>query len=201
MTGPMIGPQTLAPERVVGEEQRLPERVGHPRCDRAGDEQADDDVADHRRPLHHEDVTDRGEALAAEQPAGEDCLRSGPTCPSRRGPPSSRRAPVGLLTGRVDDRWRTKSRNAMATQTIMIGPPTNSAAVNCQPEQQRQDDAELDDQVRAGDLEGHRGGEVRALAEQRSGQRDRGVRARRRGGPEACRRSPASAADRRRASA
>ncbi len=29
-------------------------------------------------------------------------------------------------------RWRTKSRNATATSTIMIGPPMNSARVNCQ---------------------------------------------------------------------
>ena len=30
-------------------------------------------------------------------------------------------------------RWRTKTRNATATSTMMIGPPTNSASVNCQP--------------------------------------------------------------------
>src|SRR5215472_14671395 len=29
-------------------------------------------------------------------------------------------------------RWRTNSRNATATSTIMIGPPMNSASVNCQ---------------------------------------------------------------------
>ena len=30
-------------------------------------------------------------------------------------------------------RWRTNSRNMTATPMIMIGPPMNSAAVNCQP--------------------------------------------------------------------
>jgi hypothetical protein len=41
--------------------------------------------------------------------------------------------------------------------------------------QQRQDHPQLDDQVGGADLERHRGGEVRALAEQRARQRDRGV--------------------------
>ena len=44
--------------------------------------------------------------------------------------------------------------------------------------QQRQDDPHLDDEVGGGDLEGHRRREVRALAEQRPGQRHRRVGAR-----------------------
>ena len=39
--------------------------------------------------------------------------------------------------------------------------------------QQRQDHPELDDQVGRGDLERHRGGEVRALAQHGAGQRHR----------------------------
>src|SRR6266542_17612 len=46
-------------------------------------------------------------------------------------------------------------------------------------EQHREDDAQLDHQVGGGELEGHRGGEVGALAEDRAGQGDRGVGARR----------------------
>jgi hypothetical protein len=46
-------------------------------------------------------------------------------------------------------------------------------------DQQRQDDAQLDHQVGAGDLEGHRGGEAGALAEQGTGQRHRRIGARR----------------------
>jgi hypothetical protein len=30
-------------------------------------------------------------------------------------------------------RWRTTIRNTTATSTMMMGPPTNSARVNCQP--------------------------------------------------------------------
>ena len=42
-------------------------------------------------------------------------------------------------------------------------------------DQDREDDPELDHEVRGGELERHRGGEVGALAKQRAGQRDRGV--------------------------
>ena len=42
--------------------------------------------------------------------------------------------PVGLLPGRVDQPLAQSSRrNSSARMMIMIGPPTNSAAVNCQP--------------------------------------------------------------------
>ena len=50
-SGPISGPQILASQRVVGEEQLLPEAVGNPRCRRTGDQQADDNVAQHRGPL------------------------------------------------------------------------------------------------------------------------------------------------------
>ena len=30
-------------------------------------------------------------------------------------------------------RWRSRRRNSRANRTIMMGPPTNSAGVNCQP--------------------------------------------------------------------
>ena len=74
-----------------------------------------------------------------------------------------------------------KSRNSSASRTIISGPPTNSPSANCQPEQHPHDDPELDHQVGGGDLEHHRRGEVRALAKQRAGERDRRVRAARRG--------------------
>jgi hypothetical protein len=51
--------------------------------------------------------------------------------------------------------------------------------------EQREDDAHLDHEVGARDLERHRCGEVRTLAEQRAGQRDRRVRARARRGTQA----------------
>ena len=52
-------------------------------------------------------------------------------------------------------------------------------------EQQGQDQPEFDDEVRAGELERDRGGEVGALAKQRAGQGDGGVGARRRRGAQA----------------
>ena len=64
MTGPISGPHSLAASGWPVEEQVLPERVGHPGADGPGDQQADDDVADDGGPLHHEDVADRGVALA-----------------------------------------------------------------------------------------------------------------------------------------
>ena len=88
----------------------------------------------------------------------------------------------GLLAGLSSSRSRRNSRNSRASTTIMIGPPTNSASGELPAHQQGQDDAELDDEVGGGDLEGHRRGEVRALAEQRAGQRHGGVGARRRRG-------------------
>ena len=63
MIGPISGPQSLR-QRVAGQEQVPPEGVRHPGADGAGDQQADDDVADDRGPLHDEDVADRGDALA-----------------------------------------------------------------------------------------------------------------------------------------
>ena len=50
-SGPISGPQILASQRVVGEEQLLPEAVGNPRCGCTGDQQPDDKVAQHGRPL------------------------------------------------------------------------------------------------------------------------------------------------------
>ena len=77
-----------------------------------------------------------------------------------------------------------KSRKATTISTIISGPPTNSPATNSQPEQEADDDAELEDEVRRGELERHRRREVRALAEQRAGERDRRVGARRGRGAE-----------------
>ncbi len=61
----------LGGQRVPGEEERLPERVGHPGGDRARDEQPDRQVPDDRRPLHHEHVAHRGETAAGQQPLAE----------------------------------------------------------------------------------------------------------------------------------
>jgi hypothetical protein len=53
------------------------------------------------------------------------------------------------------------------------------------PDQDREQDPELDDEVRRGELEGHRGREVGTATEERPGEGDRSVRARGRGGAQA----------------
>src|ERR1700753_3209064 len=60
--GPTIGPHTTAHARLVGKKEVLPKCLGHPRRDGAGDQQADYEVAQDRRPLHDEDVRDRRQA-------------------------------------------------------------------------------------------------------------------------------------------
>src|SRR5437763_1191831 len=68
-----------------------------------------------------------------------------------------------------------------------ISGPQNLAGHELPAEQQRHDDPELDDQVGRSDLERHRRGEVRSLAEERARERDRGVGAARGGCPETAR--------------
>lgn len=62
-TGPMIGPPELRERLVLYEEERLPERLRHPGGERAGDQQAEDDVDPDCCPVHDEVVARRGEAL------------------------------------------------------------------------------------------------------------------------------------------
>ena len=62
-------------------------------------------------------------------------------------------------------RERTNSRKSTATNTIMIGPPTNSAAVNCQPIH-RARITPSSTQVRGADLKCHGCDEARPLADQ-----------------------------------
>ena len=64
-----------------------------------------------------------------------------------------------------------KRWNSKAISAILIGPPRNSPAVICQPIRDREDDPELDHEVRGGELEGDHRREVGALARQRAGER------------------------------
>jgi len=59
---------------VVGQEEALPEGVRDPGADRPGDEQATDDVTQHRCPFHDEDVADRGEPARRGQPPPQRAL-------------------------------------------------------------------------------------------------------------------------------
>ena len=82
-----------------------------------------------------------------------------------------------------------KRRNSSATQHDHQRAADELGEGELPADQQRQDQPELDDEVGGGELERHRRGEVGALAEQRSGQRDRCVGAGRRRGAEARSRS------------
>ena len=133
-SGPITGPQNFAAVGWSTRKSVLPPRVGHPGGERAGDEQPDRDVAPDRRPVHHEVVRGRGEALRRAEPLPPRARRRRPTCPSRRGPPSSRRDPCS--PGRAPRRPGGASgrrRKTIARMTIISGPPTNSPRTNSQP--------------------------------------------------------------------
>ncbi len=66
---------------------------------------------------------------------------------------------------------RRTARSISTSSRIMIGPPTNSAAINCQPRKTAQQHAQLDHQVGRSKLERHRRDKVRTLAKQRPRQR------------------------------
>ena len=184
-TGPMSGPQTSRPadgrrRRTPARRCRAPRRRSRPATSRP--------ITRSRRIAAHSITNTCATAVKPsrrEQPPRERALAAGRTCPSRRGPPSSRRAPRSACSrASRSSRSPQEQPEQHGEHTIMIGPPMNSARVNCQPMSSARITPELDHQVGRGDLERHRGGEVRALAEQRAGQRHRRVRARRRRGAE-----------------
>ena len=185
-SGPISGPQNFASVGWSLEEEALPERVGHPGRERAGDQQAAEDVAPDGGPVHDEVVRRRGEALRRAEapppvpsPPADMSISAWPSIEPTR-PLSASRARL------VDEPPLQEAAEERAPiRTIISGPPTNSPSDELPAEQDRDDDPELDHEVRGGELERHRGGEVGALAEQRAGERDRGVgaatRRRRRG--------------------
>ena len=179
MTGPMSGPHSFGGQRVPGQEQVPPEAVRHPGADRPGDQQADDDVADDRGPLHHEDV--RHEVYLPRTAAAARSCRRTMLMSIAAWPSMDPASPLSACSRAASiSRWRTNSRNSTRQQHDHDRAADELGQGELPGDQQRQDDAELDDQVGAGDLEGHRGGEAGALAEQRAGQRHGGVGARRR---------------------
>jgi hypothetical protein len=167
----------LRTERVVGEEQVLPEGLGHPGAHRAGDQQTDRDVPDHGSPLHDEDVADRRVTARGTQP-GPD--RAGVLDAhvhrgvAFHGPGQAAVSLLGCLSDEAGTQQCTKEQRQdddhhRAADELGRG--------ELPAENQGQDDPEFDDQIGAADLECHRGREVRTLAKQRAGQCHRGVRA------------------------
>ena len=127
------GPDESRERPVAGEEDRLPERPGHPRLEGAGDEHGERDVAQHGRPLHHEDVRDGREPLrAGEAPPPRPSVvdrqvHRGVTLHGTWTPQSAccwARATASSLTTR---------RIAIPTKPIITRPPTSSARVNRHP--------------------------------------------------------------------
>ena len=150
MTGPMSGPQSLAAQRVAGQEQLAPETVGYPGADRPCDQQSADDVADDRGPFHDEDAADRGVAAGAGQPVPE--APAGSDAHVHRGVAfhGPGQALVRLSAGGVDDAADAGTAGTRtADSTIMTGPPTNSASVNCQPISRARMMPEFDNEVGA----------------------------------------------------
>ncbi len=181
----MIGPDQwtphLRPACVIGQEQRLPERVRHPGGHGAGDQQTDHDVADHGCPLHDEDVADRRQTSVAEQTLREAPLTldrhvHGGVALHRPGHALER-----LLAGCVDQLRTDEEPEEQRHQDDDDRAAHELRERELPAEQQRQDDAQLDDQVGARDLEDDGRDEARALAEQRARHRHRGVRAGRAG--------------------
>ena len=165
----------LGRQRVAGEEQVLPERGGHPRGHRARDEQADQDVADDGRPLHDEDVAHRGEAAAAEQaapeaPAGRDAHVHGGVALH-----GTRQALVRLLARGVDQPLADEDAEDHRQQDDHDRPADEFGQGELPADQQREDDAQFDDEIGAGDLERHRGDETRAPSEQGPGEGHRRI--------------------------
>ena len=181
--GPITGPQSLASEGMAGQEQMPPEPIRDPGADRPGEQQADDDVAQHGRPFHDEDVRHRREPLRLSAAAARSCPRRRCSCPWRHGPPSAPARPsVGLVPGGLQAAAGAgTARNRTATKMIIKGPPTNSAKVNCQPSSRARMIPSSMTRLVEAISNAMAAREAGAFAEQRSGQRHRSIGTRRAG--------------------
>ena len=163
------------------EEEAAPERIGYPGGETAGDEQTAEDVTPDRRPVHHEIVRGRGEAGRTTEPPPPIPLAADRhvhlRVPFHRPEASLLRLSARLVdeTALEEDAEEQRDEDDHQRSADELADDESPA------EQQRHDDAELDHEVRRGDLERHRSREVRAFAEERARERDRGVRAARRG--------------------
>src|SRR6202050_3459423 len=171
-------PPQFRRQRVAGEEQVAPEAVRHPGGARAGDQQAERDVADDGGPLHHEDVRHRGEGLPRPEPVPQAAL--GLNGHVHRGVAFHRSGTSlsGLGAGGVEEPLPQQQAEQQRQQDDHDRATGELGQGELPAHQQRQDDAELDNQGGGGDLEAHGGGEAGAPTEQRPGQRHGGIGAR-----------------------
>src|SRR5581483_1486200 len=170
--------------RVVREEEAPPEGVRHPGGERAGDEAPDRDVADDRRPVHDEVVGGRREAGRGAQPLPPGAWDLSGHVHFRMAFHRAEEALLGLRTRLLDEPPAQEDPERESDQHDHERTADELSDHELPAEQQSHDDAELEDEVRRGDLEHHRRREVRALAEERPIERGGRVGARRRRGAE-----------------
>ena len=126
-------PPDLRQRRVVLEEQPLPERVGHPGGERAGDQQAADDVAPDGGPVHHEvvavAVNPSGERRRCQTEPARSTLMSISAWPSIDPP----RPLSACSRASSTSRWVRKSGTARRAGRSSSGRRRTRPSVNCQP--------------------------------------------------------------------
>ena len=178
ISGPTITFSSVLGTTGASLDEEAVEEVVAEQADEAGEQEAERDLLPEHLPVAAEVVghvgPGRGRASAARAATPAPRRRVGAGGPR---PPAERaRAPAPRL------RRETNSRSTAHISAIITMPPTYSASVNCQPISTHSTRPELPDEVGRGELERQRGRRRGALLEQRLGDRDRRVRARRRGG-------------------
>ncbi len=179
----MMGPQIGGQGRVRGEEKALPEALGDPGGEGASDEEAAGDVLPDGGPVHDEEVADGGEA-----PGGGELLEQGAFVERHVhlgvALHGANEALLGLLTGLLDHVGLEEAPEEEGEEDDHQGSADELGRSELPADEDGEEDAELDDEVGGGELEGHCGGEVGALAEEGAGEGDGGVGARGGGGAE-----------------
>ena len=161
-------------DRMLHQEERLPEPFRHPGGQRARDEQAAGDVPPDGRPVHDEVVADRGEA-----PPREDSLQQRPfgdrhvhlRVPFHGAHETTLGLPASLLDEpgpqeRSEEQRQDHDHEQAAQELRRRERPA---------QEQDHDDGQLRDQVRRGEFEGDGAREIGALSEHRARQGDGGV--------------------------
>jgi len=171
--GAISGPQTAA---MCGWPARnsWPGLVRHPGRHRAGQRQAQQHVLPQHGPVHDVGMAHGGEAAGREQPLPEAAVR---LLQRHRGVAFHLAGDAALrLAARLRDQAGAQEPAEQQRQQADHQHAADELGQGETPaHQQRQQDAELEHQVGGSELEGDRGGEIGALAEQRSRDRDGGV--------------------------
>jgi hypothetical protein len=183
-TGPTSGPQNFAKVSLPEKKNASHHEFGHPGGERAGDEEAADDVLPDRRPIHDEGMADGGEALARAQalPDGAAVDRHVHLGVALH---RAKQSAPGLLTRLLDEAPAQKAPEEEREDDDHERPADELSEGELPAEQDRHHDSELDHEVGGRELEHHRRGEVTALAKDGARHRHRRVGTRGGGGAEA----------------